>query len=209
MSPLLSVLVPIAALAVLGLGARLMIALVGGKLIGAQALAKQPDTIRLVACDKSYWRNEAAADKLAGVMLAAGSLDAGTYRIPELPGVVLRLIGNPKDRISAYVYEHPRAGHWVELVSRYPDGTSFHVSTSRTAALNPRPGHPVLQLGGMDPASAWKQMLASRPPGTPSPVAVETMVREFEAGYADFMAYRKTVGVSTGEVVRIATRKAA
>jgi hypothetical protein len=182
---------------------------VGGKLIGAQALAKQPDTIQLVACDKSYWRDEAAADRLAGVMLAAGSLDAGTYRIPEIPGVVVRLIGNPRDRISAYVYEHPRAGHWVELVTRYPDGTSFHVSTSRTAALNPRPGHPVLQLGGMDPASAWKQMLASRPAGTPSPVAVETMAREFVAGYAEFMAYRKSVGISTGEVVRIATKKAA
>lgn len=180
-----------------------------GKQIGAKALAQQPERIHLESGGIDSWRNAAVARKIADSLAARGFLDAGVHTIPEMPGVVVQLMAHAREGLYAAVYEHPQAGHWFDLVSRYQDGTSVTYSTSLPTALKPRPGHPTVNLPGVEPHAVLDRVLAQRPRRPLKPVSTDQAVAVFEQGYADSIDYRKQVGISTGEVVGTAARKIA
>ncbi len=186
-----------------------VIAAVAGKQIGAKALAQQPDRIHLQPGSSASWKNAAAARKIAEPFASRGFADAGVYGVPELPGVVVQLLANAKEGLYAAVYEHPRAGSWFDLVSRYQDGSSVTYSTSLPTALKPRPGHPTVNLPGIEPLAVLDRILAQRPRRPLKPVSADQAVSVFEQGYADSIDYRKQVGISTGEVMGTAARKVA
>ncbi len=188
---------------------RVVIALVAGRAIGRSALAKQADRIHLVPSGPTRWQAPQEPQRLAQPLLSLGYQDAGTFTVRELPGVVLRLLAHTRDSVMAVIYEHPKAGHWVELVTRYTDRTSFSVATSRDTGLAPRPGHPVVHAPGTDPARLHARMTAARPQGIIEPVEPAALPARFEEGYAEAMAWRKAHGISTAEVVKVAARPAA
>jgi len=186
---------------------KILIALVAGKAVGKVALAKQPDTIHLVKADSSAWKNRAAAGAIGGGLRPCGFLDAGTYTIDPMPGVVVRLLAQPQESFYAAVYEHPKVGTWFELVSRYADGTGACFTTSKPTGLKSRPGHVMVNVPRTTPMALYERARAERPRGALAPATVENAVRDFEQGYADSMAWRKNEGVSTVEVTRVAINK--
>ena len=186
-----------------------LIAAVAGKEIGAKALAQQPDRIRLQRGGPGAWKNGAAPRKTAEALVSRGFVDAGVYNVLEMPGVVVQLLAHPGDGLYAAVYEHPRAGTWFDLVSRFQDGTSVTYSTSHPTALEPRPGHPTVNLPRTEPLAVLDKVLAQHPRRPLQAVSPEQAVEVFERGYAEAMAYRKQVGISTSEVVGTAARKVA
>jgi hypothetical protein len=185
------------------------VAALAAKQIGATALAQQPDRIHLQPGGPDSWKHPISARKIAEALGSRGFADAGVHTIPEMPGVVVQLMANVKDGLYAAVYEHPQAGIWFDLVSRYQDGTSVTYSTSLPTALKPRPGHPTVNLPGIEPLALLDRTLAQRPRRTLKPASPEQAVHVFEQGYADSIDYRKQVGISTGEVVGTAGRKVA
>ena len=185
------------------------IAAVAGKQIGAKALAQQPDRIHLQPCGTDKWKNAAAARRIGEALASRGFTDAGVNTIPELPGVVVQLLASEKDGLYAAVYEHPKAGTWFDLVSRYQDGSSVTYSTALPTALKPRPGHPTVNLPGIEPLTVLDRILAQRPRRPLKPVTTDQATSVFEQGYADSIDYRKQVGISTGEVMGTAARKIA
>jgi hypothetical protein len=185
------------------------IAAFAGKQIGAKALAQQPDRIHLQPGSGDSWRNATAAVKISHPLTSRGFTDAGVYTVPELPGVVVQLLAHVKDSLYAAVYEHPKAGTWFDLVARYQDGSSVTYSTSLPTALKPRPGHPTVNLPGIEPLAVLDRVLAQRPRRPLKPVSPDQAASVFEQGYADSIDYRKQVGISTGEVVGTAARKIA
>ena len=185
------------------------IAAFAGKQIGAKALAQQPDRIHLQPCGVDKWKNAAAARRIGEALASRGFTDAGVNTIPELPGVVVQLLASEKDGLYAAVYEHPKAGTWFDLVSRYQDGSSVTYSTALPTALKPRPGHPTVNLPGIEPLTVLDRILAQRPRRPLKPVTTDQATSVFEQGYADSIDYRKQVGISTGEVMGTAARKIA
>ena len=90
----------VAALAVLSLGRKLLrplIARVFAGPIGREALSRQPDQIHLSQAGAQAWKNAGSANALAEPLLRIGFKDAGTYRVQEMPDVVIRLLAKPDD----------------------------------------------------------------------------------------------------------------
>jgi len=188
---------------------RVVIALVAGKQVGAAALAQQPDHIHLQRGGVTTWKDADKSRQIAAALAARGFEDAGVYTVTEMPGIVVQLLAHPGERFYAVVYEHAQVGNWIDIVSRFVDGTSVTFTTSPATALNPRPGHPSINTRGLAPDAVFDKALAMRPRRPLDDVSVGMAVSVFEQAYADQIAYRKQVGISTREVVKTATRKAA
>ena len=194
-------------LAVIGLILlRVVIALVDGTGIGRRVLAKQPDRIELHESGAQAWQDPGGAERLTAGLLELGYEPAGTFTIPEMPGVVLRLLVHVRERVVAMIYEHPKVGQWVELATRYAGGDGFAISSGHDRGLARRPGHPVLHDAGADPATLHARLLAQRPPNGMVSIEAGRAVALFEAGFAEAMAWRKSHGISRGEVVTIAVK---
>jgi hypothetical protein len=187
---------------------KVLIAAVAGKQIGAAALAKQPDQIHLERVGPSAWK-KGAARRIVDELTSRGFVDAGIHTVTELPGIVLQLLAHPRDNFYAAVYEHPQAGTWFDLVARFQDGTSVTYSTARPTGLRPRPGHPTINVPGLDPIPVLDKAIAQRPRKPLVTVTADQAARVFEQSYAESMAFRKQQGISTQEVVNTATRKVA
>jgi len=178
--------------------------------IGKHALAQQPDRIRLHRRDARVWHNPQTVETLARALAWKGFQDAGIYTVDEMPAVRLQLFADIDRSILGIVYEHSQAGQWVELVTRYEDGTSASFSTLRPTGLNLRPGHMTVNAPGLDPAALLARLVAERPRQPMKPVSAADAQGTFEEGYADQMAWRKQQGVSASEVAKVAAeRKAA
>lgn len=175
--------------------------------IGNKALAKQPNEIHLAPRNGLAWTHAEAARALAGPLQASGFEDAGVFAIPELPGVFVQLLVHAGDAITACVYEHPKVGHWVELVTRYRDGRSCSFTTSKPTGLDPRPGHPVFHVPEAGVGDLLARTLAERPKGELVAALPSDAAARFEKGWAESLAWRKAHGVKPGEVARIAARR--
>jgi hypothetical protein len=82
-------------------------------------------------------------------------------------------------------------------------------STARPTGLRPRPGHPTINVPGLDPIPVLDKAIAQRPRKPLVTVTADQAARVFEQSYAESMAFRKQQGISTQEVVNTATRKVA
>jgi hypothetical protein len=187
---------------------RLLIAGVFGPAVGKMALAAQPDTIHLEPAPPDAWRDAANARQVATALGALGFAEAGTFRIPELPGFTLLLLAHGGEGMYAAVYEHPQAGSWFEYFLKFDDGTSATFTTCKPTGLDDRPGHPIHRSVGADPRSLFEQARTC-PAGTPVGARAADAVATFENSYAESMAWRKARGVTRAEVMKVATKKAA
>ena len=210
---MLRIMILVAALALVTVGRGLLMAIIVrlfGRAIGEQAVSQQPDRIQLVRGAPGAWHNAAAAAALADPLVRSGFDDAGTFRVQEMPGLVVRLLANPADGFLAVVYEHPKAGHWLDLVTRYGDRTSVTFTTHRPTGLSPRPGHPVFNMSGASANALLVRARADRPKGPMVPVSTQRAQSDFEDAYGEAIEWRKRHGVSAAEVAKVASlRKAA
>jgi hypothetical protein len=210
---MLRIMILVAALALVTVGRGLLMAIIVrlfGRAIGEQAIAQQPDRIQLVRATPGAWQNSSAAAALADPLLRSGFDDAGTFRVQEMPGLVVRLLANPAEGFLAAVYEHPKAGHWLDLVTRYGDRTSVTFTTHGPTGLSLRPGHPVFNMTGASANALLVRARADRPRGSMAPVSTQRAQSDFEDAYGEAIEWRKRRGVSADEVAKVVSlRKAA
>ena len=175
-----------------------------GRAIGQAALNQQPDTIHLSAAGPHAWKNAPKAAGFASPLSDRGFQDAGSYTIPEMPGVVVRLMAKPEEHFYAAIYEHPQAGHWMDLVTLYQDGTSSTFTTAKPTGLAPRPGHPSIHVPGAGPLALYARARAERAKQTMVATIPANAVHDFEQAYAESIAWRKNRGISACEVAEVA-----
>jgi len=175
-----------------------------GRAVGQAALNQQPDQIELMETDEQVWKNAKAAAAIADPLLARGFEPAGTYRIVEMPGVVVQLLAKPEERFLAAIYEHPQVGHWLDLATFYEDGTSSTFTSSKPTGLAPRPGHPMVNAPGAGPLALYARARAERAKGRMKATRAEDAAQEFERAYAESTAWRKRRGISACEVAEVA-----
>jgi hypothetical protein len=186
---------------------RLVIA-VAGKAIGKVALAQQPDRITMMPGSSGPARPEAKA--ALDTFRRRGFTPAGSFSIPEMQGLPVHLLVRPEESVVAVVYEHPKAGVWCDLVSRFEDGTSFTITNAKMGGgLEPRPGHTTVRAPGLTPAALHIRLLRERPRASLVTVAAADAPRVFENAYAEETAWRKNKGLSTQEVRNAAFEKTA
>ena len=185
--------------------ARFLVGVVGGA-IGRHALAAQPDTIHLEKTGANAWQEPLAVEPLIWPLHQRGFHDAGVFRISEMPGITLQLLVKSDESLVAAIYEHPQAGHWIDLAARYQDGTSITFTTSQPTGLNDRPGHPIHNAPGLGVHALLVRARAEMPRRPLQQVTPFTAPRLFEHAYAESMADRKLHGISAREVTRVAEK---
>src|SRR5437016_3365404 len=167
-----------------------------------RALEKQPDQIRLLPVPQHGWSNTQAIETYAGDMSALGFADAGTYTVDVLP-VVIQFLLKKTDHVYAVIYEHPKAGVWLNLVILYEDGRSMTFSTTADRGLEKRPGHPTVHSKGATAAALYTMtcQLMNEPPR--KPVIASTIPAEFEKAWSDGVHWRKSRGFSVEETASV------
>jgi hypothetical protein len=188
---------------------RVIIALVGGRQIGDAALAKQPDHIHLIRAPGAAWKYPDKIGPLAQPLLDAGFRDAGTHTVDEMPGLVIRLLVEPAAAFLACIYEHPKAGHWVDVAQSYEGGGGHTVTSLPDSGLDQQPGHTTDHMPQASSGALLERARAHAPAGTPAWISTDKASERFEQVYADSIAWRKQRGVSRREVVNVAVKRAA
>jgi hypothetical protein len=175
----------------------------GLKDIGQQAMDKQPDTIHLSPLAAPAWRNPAEVERMCGPLLARGFKDIGIFTIPEMPGLQLQFLTRLSDSVYAVVYDHPKAGVWLNLVSRFQDGGSVTFSTNKDRGVETRPGKLIVYAPGASPEVLLQRILAERSNKPLVNVAADGVLKMFEEAYAEDIAWRKKRGPSATEVAKV------
>jgi hypothetical protein len=191
-----------------GLVRRLTLALLGEKgraKVGQRVLERQPDRITLAPhAGPPGAEAKAILDGLAWT----GYRPAGSFTVAEMGGLPIHLLVKPAECAVAAVYEHPKAGVWFDLFTRYQDGTSFTLATARKGGgLDQRPGHPTIRAPGLDPAAARARFLRERPAGALKSFSAAEVPSMFADAYAEAMAWRKQRGITAAEVQRVGLEK--
>ena len=188
---------------------RIVLAAVFGRSIGQAALARQPDTIHLKVIDASKLRHAGRVESLAREYQQLGFESAGVYTIPEMPGVSVQLLAHRGESMYAVIYDHPVAGVFYDVVTRYADGSAWTYTTARATGIKHRSNVRMSNLPGAEPAALVDNSRRERPQTGLRPCDTRNAVADFENAYAEYMAWMKQRGLSTGEVVEVAKRKVA
>ena len=172
--------------------------------VGQKALARQPDRIHLHRLETPTWRNPAAAETHAAALTARGFTDVGTFAVPEMPPLTLRLWAKPEEQVCATIYEHEKVGVWMDLFSRFTDGTGITYANTRDRGLAQRPGRPVVHLAGAAPEELCRRFMQDRPHRSMVTITPEELPAFYENSYAEQMVWRKQKGISVEEVAHVA-----
>ncbi len=167
-----------------------------------RAIDKQPDEIHMIAAPDHAWTNQAAVNAYAQSLSALGFSDAGAFTIDVLPAATRFLLKKPDD-VYAVIYEHPKAGVWLNLVILYENGGSMTLTTTPDRGLEKRPGHPTLHAPGAtaDELYAMTQKLLNEPKR--KALMPSSIIGEFERAWADGVKWRKSRGMSATEAISI------
>jgi hypothetical protein len=146
-----------------------------------------------VAAPQHTWVNVAAIDAHATGFASLGFTDAATYTVDSLP-VAIRFFLKDSDRMYATIYEHPKAGVWINIVILFEDGTSITFTNTQDRGLEKRLGHPIVYSAGASAAQLHAIALARCPSGERKPLSPSLIVSEFEKVWADGVRWRKERG---------------
>jgi hypothetical protein len=173
--------------------------------IGRKVLDQQPDRITLSLRPAPPG---AEAGTVVQALSKVGYQRAGSYSVAEMGGLPIHFLVKPSDSAVAAVYEHPKAGVWFDLFTRYQDGTSFTFNNARMGGkLEQRPGHPTVRVPGIDPATAHARFLRERTSAAMRSFQPAEVPQMFADAYAESIAWRKQHGISAAEVQKVGMEK--
>lgn len=176
----------------------------GLKSVGRRALIAQPETITLGRVEFPEWQDRAAVDELKNPLLAGGFDYVGTFSVDKMPGMKLAVLVNADQHIAAHIYEHPKAGVWVELVTRYDDGSSHSLSTLPATGIQSPPWVQIIRAAKAPAGELVRQLVKERHSGDMKRVTADTAVQEFQEAYAKIMFWQKNRGgLSTEEMAQV------
>ena len=178
------------------------------KEVGRKALAKVPQTAKLIKTDAPNWQNRALIDNQTSPLKFRGFEDVGSYQVASMPGVLLKILFHQATNVAAHVYEHPKAGTWTEMATRYTDGRSVTISDLPDTGVAAPPWVKTLRvLRGTPTDQMFAQHTNERDKSGIKSLAPADTVREFEDGYARYMQWKQGTGISAEEVARVAKKR--
>lgn len=173
--------------------------------VGKQALNRVPQHLTLLKTEFPAWTQAAEVEQQAAPLRQEGFTDLGAYSVSTIPGVLIRMLAHPTTFVAAHIYDYPRAGNWVEFVTRYTDGSSHTLTTLPPTGMDHPAWVRMIQADKSIPTGElYRQFLTQREWHNIKPVAPQDAIREFEENYAKLMAWRQQNGVSPKEVAQVA-----
>ncbi len=125
----------------------------------------------------------------------------------KMPGVLIRLLFQPQTYVSAQIYEHPKAGGWIEFATRYSDGASDFLTTLPDQGITPPPFARTIRADKNTPTDRlYQQHLAQRTSAGIKPVASSEVVHEMEDAYMRYMVWKNNKGLTPEEVAHVADK---
>ena len=163
-----------------------------------------PARVHLQPREKITWLDEEKANALLQGLWRLGFQDAGSYEISEMPGVKLRALARPEENLWALVYEHPQAGTWMDVTTRYANGGALTITnTPHGSELQQRPLYDKIFAPELDAEGLYHRHLSERPQNVEfAPVVPENFASEFEKAYAEEMDWRLSRGITTDDELR-------
>jgi hypothetical protein len=175
--------------------------------VGRRALTKLPEYVSLVRAESPDWTNHELVQQQAEPLLACGFQDAGVYSVDKMPGVLIRMMCQPETGVAAHIYDHPRSGSWIEMVTRYDDGSTHAVSTLRPTGMKHPNWFRRIQADKTIPTNKiYERYLPQRQQHGIKVVATSDVVREFEEVYHKLALWRQEAGLSPQEVAHVAAK---
>ena len=116
-----------------------------------------------------------------------------------MPGVKVAILAKPNDCIAAHVFEHPKAGTWIELVTRYQDGTSTTLTTQPSTGLKQPAWLTTMRSAKAPAGDLLRHFMRDRRPGAMKSISAEQAPRDFEDGFAKYMQWRKATPMTAAE----------
>ncbi|HET7186034.1 MAG TPA: hypothetical protein VFI82_15215 [Terriglobales bacterium] len=171
--------------------------------VGKKAIESQPDFVNLARDEFPKFSNAAGIDELKNPLLASGFDYVGTFNVDKMPGVKVVVLAKPDDYVTAHIYEHPRAGIWIELVTRYQDGSSHSLTTLPATGIQLPPFVQTIRAPKAPAPVLVKMLMSGRHAGEMKRVGVSEAVQEFEQNYAKYILWQKNKGMTTAEMAQI------
>lgn len=179
----------------------------GSGAIGLEALDRQPDSIRLRR--RTFeWQNPAAVQNLIGPLLARSFSEVGDFSIAEIPQLKVRFLVKPANSIYACIYERAKAGIWLDLVSRYDDGSIATFTTAADPGIEHRPQDTMVYAPLLSVDMLYTRMVKERPHGNLARVDAKSVVSLFQDVYREQTEWRKKLGAPTAEVAKAQAERA-
>lgn len=161
-----------------------------------------PPRIKLVKLDGIDWQHADEVQTLVETLRQARFEEIGDFRI-EPTKVLLRAFCKPSESTYSIVYESPKSGAWLDLVTRYLDGTKATYTTLRDTLLDRPESHSMRFHEGASAEELLKRFLAERPKKPMRPVSADEFVEFFEQAHAEHMDWRMARGgISEAELRR-------
>lgn len=160
-----------------------------------------PLRVELEPIESIDWQSPDAAAALIEPLRGARFEEIGSFKME--PGAVrLQAFALPAEKVHAIVYEHPQAGVWLDLVTRYQDGGKLTYATLADTLLD-RPENQVLKFyEGMSAEELLQRFLAERPAKPMLPAPREDFAAYFEQAYAESMDWIIARGGPTEAEIR-------
>lgn len=147
------------------------------------------------------WANDRVAE-ISGDLQERGFESAGDFQATPFPAdLKVRLLTNVDQGMQAAIYEHPVAGVWLEVVTRYGDGRVVCDSSCRDHLMDSMPQKTIRFHEGAGGAEVVDAHLAARPTGDWRRIAPQDLPALFEAIYAEEMEWRGSRGGPTAEEI--------
>jgi hypothetical protein len=175
--------------------------------VGKRAVTKLPEFIRLTRLESPAWTNEELVRQQAEPLVRCGFQDAGVYRVDKMPGVLIRMLCEPQTGVAAHIYDHPRAGSWIEMVTRYHDGSTHAVTTLPPTGMRHPEWFRKIQADKATPTNKiYERFLPMRQQQGIKTIATSDVVSEFEEEYRKLALWRQEAGISPQEVAHVAVK---
>ncbi len=171
--------------------------------VGKKAIESQPDFVNLARDEFPKFTNVPGVDELKNPLLASGFGYVGTFTVDKMPGVKVVMLVKPADYVTAHIYEHPKAGIWIELVTCYHDGSSHTLTTLPSTGLQLPPFVQTIRAAKAPATSLVQQLIAGRKTGAMKRVEAADAVDQFEQNYAKYILWQKNKGMTTAEMAEI------
>jgi hypothetical protein len=167
-----------------------------------KSVVAPPFRIQLVPDTDSPSAPFPAVQALVESLLQTGFVEAGAFRIWEMPGTRMRLLVQPETKVTACVYQ--MSGQTtLDLICRFEDGSTLTFANSKTGGEFSRSEqHPSKRFPGAGAADLYTRMLAERGDRPLRPVRIETAAEEFQADYAAGQDWLVERGGYTAEEIR-------
>src|SRR5512146_227965 len=173
--------------------------------VAKRAGDRVPNEIHLEPATMILWKDEDKWRQAYNALEEHGFRHAGNYRVVEI-GVDVQFLVHDHEGLLACIYNHPVVGVFMDLVTRYQDGSCVTFANREASGLDQ---HPCLQnrfLGNITPAELVDRTLTERPQQPMCEVCDADLAPDFCRVWKEYKEWRNKRGTTAEEVERIYAR---